>query len=97
MQPCVMPDATRDEAYQQIFAPLETVRELREELRRAKKGKTGRLTTVEELEAMSDVQLEPMMKRNRKLGKIRKRKGEKAGHGVRYRFAAFLWRTPLFF
>ena len=55
-----MPDATGDEAYRQIFAPLETVRELREELRRAKKGKTGRLTTVEELEALSDVQLEPI-------------------------------------
>ena len=60
LQPCVQPDATRDEAYRQIFAPFTSVQNLREELRRAKKGKTGRLTTVEELEAMSDVQLEPI-------------------------------------
>jgi len=37
LQPCVPPDARRDEAYQQVFAPLKDVQELRQELCRAKK------------------------------------------------------------
>ena len=54
------PDARRDEAYRQIFAPFRDVQELRGELSRLKKGKTGRLTTVEELQDMTDEQLEPV-------------------------------------
>jgi len=40
-----------------VFAPFRDVQELQQELGRAKKGKTGRLTTVEKLQDMTDEQL----------------------------------------
>jgi len=61
LQPCVPPDARRDEAYRQVFAPFKDVQELRQELGRAKKGKTGRFTTVEQLQDMTDEQHEPVL------------------------------------
>ena len=61
LQLCVPPDARQHEAYQQVFAPFRDVQELREELSRVKKGKTGWLTTVEELQDMTDKQLEPVL------------------------------------
>jgi len=61
LQPCVLPDVRRDEAYRQVFVPLKDVQELRQELGRAKKGKTGRLTTVEELQDMTDEQFVPVL------------------------------------
>ena len=61
LQPCVPSDARRDEAYRQVFAPLKDVQELRQELGRAKKGKNGRLPTVDELQDMTDEQLVPVL------------------------------------
>jgi len=40
LQPCEPPNARRDEAYRQVFAPFKDVQELREELGCLKKGKT---------------------------------------------------------
>jgi len=61
LQQCVPPDTRQDEAYQQVFAPFRDVQELRQELGCLKKGKTGRLTTVEELQDMTDKQLKPVL------------------------------------
>jgi len=61
LQPRVPPDARGDKAYRQVFAPFRDVQELRQELGRLKKGKTGRPTTVEELQDMTDEQLEPVL------------------------------------
>jgi len=61
LQPRVPPDARIDEAYKQVFAPFKDVQELRQELDHAKKGKTRRLTTVEELQDMTDEQLVPVL------------------------------------
>jgi len=61
LQPCVPLDARRDEAYRQVFAPFGDVQELRQELGRLKKGKIGRLTTVEELQDMTDKQLKSVL------------------------------------
>jgi len=41
LPPCVPPDARRDEAYRQVFAPFRDVQELRQELGRLKKRKNS--------------------------------------------------------
>ena len=51
-------DQQRQADYTDIFAPFQTIQELREELKSAKKGKTGRLTTIDELILLPDAQME---------------------------------------
>ena len=52
----------RDQGFREVFRPLTTVQELRSEINQAAKGKTGRLTTMDELSAMSDDQLTGLLK-----------------------------------
>jgi hypothetical protein len=56
-----VPDPQRDAEYRQVFRPFSTVAEFRASLNLCPLGKTGRLTTVDELMAMTDQQLEPFL------------------------------------
>jgi hypothetical protein len=55
-KPTLMPK--RDAEFRNILHPLVDVNDLKNELKRAKKGTTGRLTTVDELLALPDEPLE---------------------------------------
>ena len=59
LQKVPIPDAQRDSEYRQVFRPFETVQDFRASTKLCPLGKTGRLTTVDELAAMTDQQLEP--------------------------------------
>jgi hypothetical protein len=48
-------------AYRGVFSPYASVQELRAAIDRAPKGRTGRLTTIDELAALSDEQLELLL------------------------------------
>ena len=50
-------DHKRDADYTEIFAPFQTIQELREDLRKTEKGKTGRLTTIDKLILLPDAQM----------------------------------------
>ena len=61
LRPRVTATARRDAEYRAVFAPIESVQELRDELALHKKGKTGRLTTIDELDALEDDWFEPVV------------------------------------
>ena len=51
----------RDNDFRSVFAPFANVGDLRAAIGRASKGKTGRLTTIDELAALTDKQLTPVL------------------------------------
>ena len=55
------PNAARDASFRKIFQPFQDVTELRQFANTCKKGKTGRLTTVDEICALGDEELIPML------------------------------------
>ena len=56
-----LPCQLRDESFRRIFQPFTDLTELRHHANACKKGKTGRLTTVDEICEMSDEQLIPIL------------------------------------
>ena len=59
--PRVRASASLHAAYRDVFKPFADTAELRAAIGMAQKGKTGRLTTVDELGALTDAQLEPFV------------------------------------